>query len=50
MHEEDDTLNFYPIRHNSNEYPKEYNNGSDDLSTFIPDDGPQGETFIPDNI
>ena len=50
MHVEYYTLNFFPIRHNRNAYPREDNNGSDDSSTFMLDNRHSRETIIPENI
>ena len=43
------TLNFLPIRQNSNVHLRKYNNCGDDSSTFIPDDGNLWDIVIPDN-
>ena len=50
MHVEDYTLNSSPIRHDSNAYPREYINGSDYSSRFLPDYRHLCETVIPENI
>ena len=49
MRVEDVTLNLLPNRQNSNTYPREDNNSSDNSSTFITDDEHLRETVIPDN-
>ena len=38
IHEEDDTLHLALMKHNTNAYPREENNCSDDSIMFLPDD------------
>ena len=49
MHDEDDTLNFYPLRQNINAYIREEKNFGDDSSVFLPNDGHLGDTAVPEN-
>ena len=49
MHVEDDTLSLQTIRQNRNGYPRKDNNGGDDSSSFLTDDGHLWDTVIPEN-
>ena len=50
MHNEEYTLDLYPMRQNRNAYPIEWNTCGYDFSMFIPDDGPLCDTVNYDNI
>ena len=49
MHDEDDTLNFYPMRRNGKVYPSEENNLGDNSSIFLPDEVNLCDTIIAEN-
>ena len=49
MHVEDDILNFSPIIHNRNNYPRKYNNCVDDSSMVILYDENLGDTIVAGN-
>ena len=49
IHVEDYTLNFSPIRQNTNGSPSKDTNCGDDSSTSIPDDWQLWDTVIPEN-
>ena len=49
MHDEDDTLNFYPMRQNGKVYPSEENNWGDNSSIFPPYEWNLCDTIIAEN-
>ena len=46
VHDEDNTLSFYPMRQNIKAYPREENYFGDDSSMFTPDDEDMCDTII----
>ena len=49
MHNEDDKINFYPMRQNGRVYPREENNMGDNSSIFLPYEWNLCDTIIVEN-